>query len=94
MFLAGLREEHLINNVLRTLCVLMCERDALRLVNVTFLVDSAFWLQAALDRHSLRFQYGRHGNRNSIERIIREIKQRTNYFSNCFSPADPETVEH
>jgi transposase-like protein len=59
-----------------------------------FLVDSAPWLQAALDRHGLRFQYERHGNRNSVERVFREVKRRTNQFSNCFSHADAATVEN
>jgi transposase-like protein len=62
--------------------------------NALFLVDSAPWLKAALDRHGLRFQYEHHGNRNSAERVFREVKRRTNQFSNCFSHAEAETVEH
>jgi transposase-like protein len=59
-----------------------------------FLVDSAPWLQAALDRHGLRSQSERHGDRNSVERVFREVKQRTNQFSNCFSHVKAETVEN
>jgi hypothetical protein len=35
----------------------------------------------------------RHGNRNAVERIFRELKRRTSSFSNCFSHAEPETAE-
>ena len=58
-----------------------------------FLVDGATHLQTALDRASLRFQYERHGNRNSAERVFREIKRRTSSFSNCFSHVEPATAE-
>ncbi|WP_096391572.1 IS6 family transposase [Halopenitus persicus] len=58
-----------------------------------FLVDDADWLQTALQRHGLDFRYERHGNRNSVERIFREIKRRTSSFSNCFSHVDPSTAE-
>jgi len=75
MFLAKLREKHLVDGAL-------------------FLVDSAPWLQAALDRHGLRFQYERRGNRNSVERVFRKVERQTNQFSNCFSHAEAETVEH
>jgi len=51
MFLAELREKHLVDDAL-------------------FLVDSGPWLHAALHRHGLRFQYERHGNRNSVERVF------------------------
>ena len=59
-----------------------------------FLVDGAPWLQAACHRHGLRFQHVTHGNRNAVERIFREVKRRTNQFSNCFSHAEAETVEN
>ena len=59
-----------------------------------FLVDSAPWLQAALHRHGLDYRYEKHGNRNSVERVFREIKRRTNQFSNCFSHAEADTVEN
>ena len=35
----------------------------------------------------------RHGNRNSVERVFREVKRRTSSFSNTFSHADPTTAE-
>ena len=59
-----------------------------------FLVDSAPWLQAALHRHGLDYRYEKHGNRNSVERVFRELKRRTNQFSNCFSHAEADTVEN
>jgi putative transposase len=61
--------------------------------DATFLVDGANHLQAALHRAGLRFQTQRHGNRNAVERIFREIKRRTSSFSNCFSHVEPETAE-
>ncbi|QGA81368.1 Transposase [Halomicrobium sp. LC1Hm] len=39
-----------------------------------FLVDSAQHLQTALQRSGHRFQISRHGNRNAVERIFRELK--------------------
>jgi putative transposase len=62
--------------------------------DAVFLVDSAPWLQAALHRHGLDYRYEKHGNRNSVERVFRELKRRTNQFSNCFSHAEAETVEN
>jgi putative transposase len=61
--------------------------------NAVFLVDGAQHLQTALQRAGLRFQMRRHGNRNAIERIFRELKRRTSSFSNCFSHVDPKTAE-
>ena len=58
-----------------------------------FLVDGAKHLQTALQRAGLRFQMRRHGNRNAVERIFRELKRRTSSFSNCFSHVEPETAE-
>ncbi|WP_082223270.1 IS6 family transposase [Halosimplex carlsbadense] len=58
-----------------------------------FLVDGAQHLQTALQRTGLRFQMRRHGNRNAVERIFRELKRRTSSFSNCFSHVEPETAE-
>ncbi|WP_435118839.1 IS6 family transposase [Halolamina sp. C58] len=75
MFLAELRDKHLVDNAV-------------------ILVDSAPWLQAALHRHGLDYRYEKHGNRNSVERVFRELKRRTNQFSNCFSHAEAETVEN
>ncbi|QZP37522.1 IS6 family transposase [Halobaculum magnesiiphilum] len=62
--------------------------------DAVFLVDSAPWLQAALHRHDLDYRYEKHGTRNSVERVFRELKRRTNQFSNCFSHAEADTVEH
>ncbi|OYR53989.1 IS6 family transposase [Halorubrum halodurans] len=59
-----------------------------------FLVDGAKHLQTALSRAGLRFQTERHGNRNAIERIFRELKRRTSSFSNCFSHVEPATAEN
>ena len=59
-----------------------------------FLVDGANHLQAALHRAGLRFQTERHGNRNAVERIFREVKRRTSSFSNCFSHVEPDTAEN
>ena len=58
-----------------------------------FPVDGAQHLQTALRRTGLRFQMCRHGNRNAVERIFRELKRRTSSFSNCFSHVRPETAE-
>jgi Transposase and inactivated derivatives len=61
--------------------------------DAVFLVDGAKPLNDACRRHGLDFRYERHGNRNSVERIFREVKRRTSLFSNCFSNADAETVD-
>jgi len=61
--------------------------------NSLFLVDGAQHLQTALRRAGLRFRYEKHGNRNSAERVFRELKRRTQAFSNTFSNAQPETAE-
>jgi len=62
--------------------------------SAVFLVDGAQHLQTALARAGLRFQTIRHGNRNAIERIFRELKRRTSAFSNCFSHVAPQTAEN
>jgi putative transposase len=62
--------------------------------DAVFLVDGTTHHQAALHRSGLRFQTERHGNRNSAERIFREVKRRTSSFSNCFSHVEPETAEN
>ncbi|MFC6767627.1 IS6 family transposase [Natrinema soli] len=61
--------------------------------DAVFLVDGAKHLQTALRRSGLRFRYEKHGNRNSVERVFREIKRRTSSFSNCFSHSQPSTAE-
>jgi len=60
--------------------------------DAVFLVDDATPLKEACQRHGLDFKYERHGNRNSVERVFREVKRRTDSFSNCFSHADPATA--
>jgi putative transposase len=59
----------------------------------TILVDDAHHLKAALSRLGLRFQIRRHGNRNAVERVFREVKRRTSSFSNTFSHVKPTTAE-
>jgi len=61
--------------------------------DTVFLVDDATPLKEACRRHGLAFQYQRHGDRNSVERVFREVKRRTDCFSNCFSHVDPETAD-
>jgi putative transposase len=61
--------------------------------NSLFLVDGAKHLQTALRRCGLRFRVTKYGNRNSVERVFRELKRRTKAFSNCFSNAQPKTAE-
>jgi putative transposase len=58
-----------------------------------FLVDGAAPLKDACQRHGLDFRYEKHGNRNSVERIIREVNRRTSSFSNMFSHASPSAAE-
>jgi len=61
--------------------------------DAVFLIDGADHLQAALSRFGLRFHIRRHGNRNSAERVFREVKRRTSSFANTFSNVDPATAE-
>jgi putative transposase len=61
--------------------------------DAVFLLDDATPLKEACRRHGLDFRYERHGNRNSVERVVREVKRRTDSFSNCFSHADPATAD-
>ncbi|ELY84387.1 IS6 family transposase [Natrinema gari] len=60
--------------------------------DAVFLVDGAAPLQDACSRHGLDHRYEKHGNRNSVERVFREVKRRTTCFSNCFSNASRETA--
>jgi len=53
-------------------------------VDSLFLVDGPPWLQAALFKLSLRFQYVTHGNRNAVERLFKELKRRTEQFATHF----------
>jgi len=61
--------------------------------DAVFLVDGSYSLQDACQRHGFDFRYEKHGNRNAVERVFREIKRRTLCFSNCFSNAEAETVD-
>jgi transposase-like protein len=58
-----------------------------------FLVDGSHSLQAACHRRGYNFRYEKHGNRNAVERVFREIKRRTVCFSNCFSNASADTAD-
>ncbi len=60
--------------------------------DAVFLVDGSHSLQHACRRHGFDFRYEQHGNRNSVERIFREVKRRTSLFSNCFSNTHAETA--
>ena len=57
------------------------------------LADDAHHFKAASSRLELRFQMRRHGNRNAIEHVFREVKRRTYLFSNTFSHAQSTTAE-
>ncbi len=61
--------------------------------DAVFLTDGNLSLQYACDRHDLEFRYERHGDRNSVERIFRDIRRRTTSFSNCFSNAKAITAD-
>ena len=61
--------------------------------DAVFLIDGSLSLNNACRRHGLDFKYEKHGNRNSVERVFREIKRRTTSFSNCFSNANAETAD-
>jgi hypothetical protein len=71
--------------------VLICEQAALvkalgtdDVDDTVFLIDGSRSLKDACSRHGLDFRYAKHGNRNSIERVFREVKRRTSSFSNWF----------
>jgi putative transposase len=64
-----------------------------QLDGVTFLVDDADYLVEVLDADGYDFEVRRHGNRNAIERVFREVQRRTSSFSNSFSHVAPETAE-
>jgi len=76
-----------------TLLFLRELREEQQVEQATFLVDGAHHLKAALERLDLRFQVRRHGHRNAVERIFREVKRRTSSFSNTFSNVEPPTAE-
>jgi len=61
--------------------------------DAVFLIDGSLSLKDACSRHGFDFRYECHGNRNSVERVFREVKRRTSSFSNCFSNAQAETAD-
>ena len=61
--------------------------------DAVFLVDGSHSLQDACQRHGFDFRDEKHGNRNAVERVFREVKRRTLCFSNCFSNADADTAD-
>ncbi|WP_336328838.1 IS6 family transposase [Halovenus sp. HT40] len=58
-----------------------------------FLIDGSLSLKDACSRQNLDLRVERHGDRNSVERVFREVKRRTYSFSNCFSNAKAETAD-
>ena len=68
-------------------------RDKYDVDDATILVDGSASLQRACRKHEIDFRYERHGNRNSVERVLRDIKRRTTSSLNCFSNAKAETVD-
>ncbi|MDL0123106.1 IS6 family transposase [Halobacterium salinarum] len=77
----------------RTLLFLRELSEKIPVEQATFLVDAAHHLKDALTRLGFRFQVRRHGNRNAVERVFREIKRRTSSFSNTFSHVKLPTAE-
>jgi putative transposase len=62
--------------------------------NAVFLIDGSHSLKDACRRQGLDFKYEKHGNRNSVERVFREIIPRTTGFSNYFSNAEADTADN
>jgi len=60
---------------------------------VLFLVDDADYLGPVLAEDGYRFQVIQHGNRNAIERVLREVERRTSSFANSFRHVTLETAE-
>jgi putative transposase len=69
----------------------LCEKHSVK--ESPFLIDEATHLISVLTSLELRFRMIRHGNRNGVERVFREVKRRTSSFSNTFSHVDPPTAE-
>ncbi len=91
-FLTKIAEKHDVDDDPRTACSSRGHTRRMRLVNAVVLVDDSHSVQHACRRHGFDFRYERHGNRNSVERVFREIKRRTSSFSHCFSNAHAETA--
>jgi transposase-like protein len=64
-----------------------------QLDGVQFLVDDADYLVEVLRDDGYDFAVVRHGLRNSIERVFREVQRRTSSFANSFSHVAPSTAE-
>ena len=60
--------------------------------DAVFLIGDARELEPALRRSGFEYRVERHGLRNKIECVFREVERRTSSFSNCFSHADPATA--
>lgn len=72
----------------------LCELETKVPVNhATILVEDATHLKAALDRLVFRFPLCRHGKRNAVERVFREVKRRISTFSNTFDHVRLPTAE-
>jgi putative transposase len=61
--------------------------------DAVFLIDDADDLIGGLRREGLSYRIQRHGRRNKVERVFREVERRTSSFSNCFSHVEPPTAE-
>jgi transposase-like protein len=81
------RTNAIANNFFRTL------REKHDVDDTVFLIDGEPQLKDACTRQNLDFRCERHGNRNSAERVFREVKRRTSSFSNTFSNAYAETAD-
>ena len=57
------------------------------------LIDGSHSPNHACRRQSFDFRYERHGNRSSVERVLREIQRRTTSVSNCFSNAGGHSAD-
>jgi len=68
-------------------------RERQHVSDAVFLIDGSHSLKDACSRHGLDHRVERHGDRNSVERVFREVKRRTSSFSNCFSNAEAETAD-
>lgn len=59
----------------------------------TVLVNNSWTLQNTLDRLGLDYGYETHGRRNSVERVFREAKRRTEQFTNLFRHVSHDSAE-
>lgn len=68
-------------------------RDRHDVNDAVFFIDGDLSLQCACDRHGLEFRYECHGDRNSDEYIIRNIKKQITSFSNFFRTTGSTTID-